>query len=124
MRPDHPGNFVYRRPGRQRLRKFTDHIRSPFAHHLSSEYLSAFFFEHNLPGTELDILITIYTISGKVVKTINTQQVTEGFRSRPIPWDGRDDFGDRLGRGTYLYRLKVRTPDGKQAEKFEKIVIL
>ncbi|MBP5400908.1 MAG: type IX secretion system sortase PorU [Bacteroidales bacterium] len=85
---------------------------------------TSFFFEHNLPGTELDILITIYTISGKVVKTINTQQVTEGFRSRPIPWDGRDDFGDRLGRGTYLYRLKVRTPDGKQAEKFEKIVIL
>ena len=85
---------------------------------------TSFFFEHNLPGTELDILITIYTISGKVVKTINTQQVTEGFRSQPIPWDGRDDFGDRLGRGTYLYRLKVRTPDGKQAEKFEKIVIL
>ena len=85
---------------------------------------TSFFFEHNLPGTELDILITIYTISGKVVKTINTQQVTEGFRSQPIPWDGRDDFGDRLGRGTYLYRLKVRTPNGKQAEKFEKIVIL
>ena len=85
---------------------------------------TSFYFEHNLPGTELDILITIYTISGKVVKTINTQQVTEGFRSQPIPWDGRDDFGDRLGRGTYLYRLKVRTPDGQQAEKFEKIVIL
>lgn len=85
---------------------------------------TSFFFEHNLPGTELDILITIYTISGKVVKTINTKQVTEGFRSDPIPWDGRDDFGDRIGRGTYLYRLKVRTPDGQQAEKFEKIVIL
>ena len=85
---------------------------------------TSFYFEHNLPGTELDILITIYTISGKVVKSINTKQVTEGFRSQPIPWDGRDDFGDRLGRGTYLYRLKVRTPDGQQAEKFEKIVIL
>ena len=85
---------------------------------------TSFYFEHNLPGTELDILITIYTVSGKVVKSINTKQVTEGFRSQPIPWDGRDDFGDRLGRGTYLYRLKVRTPDGQQAEKFEKIVIL
>ena len=98
-----------------------DHVLNypnPFTTHTS------FFFEHNLPGTELDILITIYTISGKVVKSINTKQVTEGFRSEPIPWDGRDDFGDRLGRGTYLYRLKVRTPDGKQAEKFEKIVIL
>ncbi len=85
---------------------------------------TSFFFEHNQPNTELNILITIYTISGKVVKTIESTQVNDGFRSSPIPWDGRDDYGDRLGKGTYLYRMKVRTSDGKQAEKFEKIVIL
>jgi hypothetical protein len=35
-----------------------------------------------------------------------------------------DDFGDRIGKGVYVYRLRVRTPDGKSAEKFEKLVIL
>ena len=85
---------------------------------------TSFFFEHNQVGATLDILITIYTISGKVVKTIACTQVANGFRSQAIPWDGRDDFGDKLAKGTYLYRLKVRTGDGKKAEKFEKIVIL
>ena len=72
----------------------------------------------------MDVLITIYTISGKVVKTIEGTQATDGFRSDPIPWDGRDDFGDKIGKGTYLYRLRVRAADGTQAEKIEKIVIL
>ncbi len=47
-----------------------------------------------------------------------------GFRSNPIEWNGRDDYGDKLGKGTYVYRLKVRTADGQQAEKIEKIVLL
>lgn len=85
---------------------------------------TAFYFEHNCPGATLDVLVTIYTISGKVVRTLQSTQCAQGNRSEPIQWDGRDDYGDKIGRGTYLYRLKVRTSDGQQAEKFEKIVIL
>lgn len=98
-----------------------DHVLNypnPFTTHTD------FYFEHNQPGAVLDVLITIYTISGKVVKTIEGTQATDGFRSDPIPWDGRDDFGDKIGRGTYLYRLRVKAADGTQAEKIEKIVIL
>jgi hypothetical protein len=29
-----------------------------------------------------------------------------------------------MGRGVYVYRLSVATPDGERAEKFEKLVIL
>ena len=34
------------------------------------------------------------------------------------------DFGDRIGRGVYMYRLRIKTSDGKSAEKIEKLVIL
>ncbi|MBO4645018.1 MAG: type IX secretion system sortase PorU [Bacteroidales bacterium] len=85
---------------------------------------TAFYFEHNRPGEMLDILITIYTISGKVVRTLEASQCTQGFRSEPIYWDGRDDFGDIIGKGTYLYRIRVRDSQGQQAEKIEKLVIL
>jgi hypothetical protein len=50
--------------------------------------------------------------------------MTSGFRSEPIVWDGRDDYGDKIGRGVYVYRLKVSTPEGKTAEKIEKLVLL
>lgn len=98
-----------------------DHVLNypnPFTTHTS------FYFEHNRPGEPLDIMVTVYTISGKVVRTLESHQSNQGFRSDPIEWDGLDDFGDKIGKGTYLYRLRVRTANGEQAEKVEKIVIL
>ncbi len=83
-----------------------------------------FFFEHNQFCTSLEAQIQILTVSGKLVKTINQPVLTVGYRSEGIQWNGRDDFGDQLAKGVYIYRLKVRTPDGEQAEKLEKLVIL
>jgi len=91
---------------------------NPFTTH------TEFFFEHNRPCTTLGVQLQVFTVSGRVVKTINRQVACSGYRSEPFPWDGRDDFGDRLGRGVYVYRLSVSTPDGERAEKFEKLVIL
>lgn len=83
-----------------------------------------FFFEHNQPGGTFDIQVNIYTISGKLVKTLYDTQFMDGSRCRAISWDGLDDFGDKLAKGTYLYRLRVRNQDGQTAEAIEKLVIL
>ena len=83
-----------------------------------------FFFEHNQPNADLDVLVQIFTISGKLVKTIDYQQPASGYRVGPIEWDGKDDYGGKIGRGVYIYRLKVRTSMGHISEKYEKLVIL
>jgi hypothetical protein len=83
-----------------------------------------FWFEHNQALSTLQIQIQIYTVSGRLVKSIHETIQTDGYRSDPIAWDGRDDFGDRLARGVYIYKLKVQTTDGNSVEKFEKLVIL
>ncbi|GAB4295260.1 MAG: type IX secretion system sortase PorU [Marinilabiliales bacterium] len=83
-----------------------------------------FYFEHNQPDSQLDVLIQVFTITGKIVKTIETTVFTDGFRSEPIFWDGKDDFGDKIGRGVYVYRVKVRAENGNVVDKFEKLVIL
>jgi flagellar hook assembly protein FlgD len=83
-----------------------------------------FFFEYNQPGVAVDVAVEIFTVSGKMVKVLRSSQMTSGYRSEPIVWDGRDDYGDKIGRGVYVYRLKVSTEDGKSAEKIEKLVIL
>ena len=71
-----------------------------------------------------DIQVQIYTISGKLLKTITTTQILDGNRSFPISWDGLDDFGDKIGKGVYMYRLRVRNQDQETAEMIEKLVIL
>jgi hypothetical protein len=84
-----------------------------------------FWFNHNRPFEMLDVQVQIFTITGKLVKTINQSLLTEGFLSREIKWDGRDDFGDKIGKGVYVYKLTVvSTIDGKKSEKHEKLVIL
>jgi hypothetical protein len=85
---------------------------------------TGFWFEHNRPGQPLQVKIQIMTVTGRVVKTINRMMTMEGNRSEPVDWDGRDDYGNRLGRGVYLYRLQVVSPDGNRKEKIEKLVIL
>jgi hypothetical protein len=85
---------------------------------------TTFWFEHNRPGEELTLRIQIYTITGKLVKTIRTTIFSPGNRSSDVEWDGRDEYGSKIGRGVYFYRLRVQTQDGKAAEKLEKLFIL
>lgn len=83
-----------------------------------------FFFENNQCCQTLKVNIQIFTISGKVVKTISQTLTNEGFRSDGIDWDGKDEFGDKLAKGVYVYKLSVMGSDNKKAEKIEKLVIL
>lgn len=89
-----------------------------------------FQFEHNLAGQMLDVQISIFTVAGKLVKTIQqTVANNDGYRVTDIQWDGKDDYGDQLARGVYLYRVKIRgtniAGDITTAESaFEKLVLL
>ncbi len=84
-----------------------------------------FWFSHNKPYEPLEVQVQVMTITGKIVWTKNQIITTEGFLSRDITWNGRDDFGDRIGKGVYIYKLTVKSnTTNKKAEKFEKLVIL
>jgi flagellar hook assembly protein FlgD len=84
-----------------------------------------FWFSHNRPFEPLDVQVQVMTITGKIVWTKNQTVTTDGFLSREITWDGKDDFGDRIGKGVYVYKLTVKsTLSNKKAEKIEKLVIL
>jgi hypothetical protein len=83
-----------------------------------------FMFEHNQACELLDVRIQIFTVSGKLVKSIVQQTAPSGFRSEPIEWDGLDDYGDKIGRGVYVYKVEIKNPDGQKAEQFEKLVVL
>ena len=84
-----------------------------------------FWFNHNKPNEVLETQIQIFTISGKLIKTINQSIQTNGTLSREISWNGLDDFGNKIGKGVYIYILKVNSPFSNiSAEKIEKLVIL
>ncbi|MFT7378156.1 MAG: flagellar hook assembly protein FlgD, partial [Sphingobacteriales bacterium] len=85
---------------------------------------TSFQFEHNRPGTNLDIQIQIFSMSGRLIKVLEQNIYSTGSRVSDLNWNGLDDFGDQIGKGVYVYRVMVRTPNGLTAEKFEKLVTL
>jgi hypothetical protein len=83
-----------------------------------------FWFEHNRPGIDIAVKVEIFTVSGKLIKTISQTINTTGNRSNEVEWNGRDEYGQKISRGVYVYRLRVKTSDGKTANKWERLVIL
>lgn len=89
---------------------------NPFSTHTS------FWFEHNKPGQVLQVTVQIMTISGRVIRELKKQVITAGNRNTELMWDGKDEQGQRVGRGVYLYNLRVSA--GSQVkQKIEKMVI-
>ncbi len=91
---------------------------NPFTTH------TQFYFEINQVCDQLDVQIQIFSVSGKLVKNILTFVKTDSFRSEPIDWDGRDEYGDKIGKGVYIYHIRVRTSNGSMADTYQKLVIL
>jgi Peptidase family C25/FlgD Ig-like domain len=85
-----------------------------------------FQFEHNMPDQTLDVQIQVFSISGSLIKTIQQTCTSEGYRISNIHWDGLDDYGDKLARGTYIYKISVKTENNnvQQASEYQKLVIL
>ena len=51
------------------------------------------------------ISVDIFTLGGRRIRRINPQSKSAGYNF--INWDGRDEYGDILANGVYLYRVKA-----------------
>lgn len=81
-------------------------------------------FVFTLTGSELptNLRIQILTITGKIVKEITLSELGPlkiGNNITEYKWDGRDQFGQLLGNGVYLYRV-ITDIKGKKIEKLNK----
>ncbi|HMK37975.1 MAG TPA: C25 family cysteine peptidase, partial [Bacteroidota bacterium] len=59
----------------------------------------------------LNVTVKIFTVAGRLIKTIDAFAPGDSFVK--VPWDGRDRDGDVIANGVYLYKLIVRTTDGR-----------
>ncbi|WP_313028030.1 type IX secretion system sortase PorU [Soonwooa sp.] len=90
-------------------------------------------FEHNCDDI-LDVNVQIFTITGKLVRTltnsITAEPFLEGYRTpkQAIEWDGKDDFGDSVAKGTYIFKIFAKSQNQDKckgsATAVEKMVLL
>jgi hypothetical protein len=83
---------------------------------------TAFTFRQN-QLTPLNVVVKVYTLAGRLIQTLENSSAGEPFVS--IPWDGRDRDGDVLANGVYLYKVIVKTQDGRfSSEALGKLSVL
>lgn len=88
---------------------------NPFSH--------STFFTFRLTQIPDEVIIKIYTISGRLVKIIKVSGAELNVNFNKIFWDGRDEDGDLIGNGIYLYKIIVRKGD-KTNSVIQKLAVI
>jgi len=79
---------------------------------------------HNRPSEEINVIINIFSLNGRLIKIIKTKVQTTGYSLPPVIWDGNDDGGKRVGRGIYPFSVIVTTESGETARISGRLIIL
>ena len=78
-------------------------------------------FTYNLAQAPDQVTVKIYTVSGRLIRTIADASTRRGYNE--TDWDARDENGERLANGVYFYKVIVET-DGHKIEKIGRLAIL
>lgn len=81
-------------------------------------------FEHNQQGKDLDIQVLIYDMQGKLVKTLSAMELSAGSRVNSLVWNPYRDGATEVLPGMYLFKIIVKSEDGKQVEETSRFVYL
>ena len=86
-------------------------------------FTSSTAFVFTLTGTELpsQFRIQILTVTGKVVREVTKQElgpIKIGHNITEYKWNGKDQFGQSLANGVYLYRV-IADINGKKIDKLK-----
>ena len=94
-------------------------INSLLVHPSPASVFATFCYE--LESSTDEVTITIYTISGRKVKSIKEASARRGYNEEM--WDTRNDDGDKVANGTYFYKMAAEK-DGKRIQKIGKLSII
>jgi len=74
-------------------------------------------FTFSLRGTELpeEVKIKVYTITGRLIRDINLLVTDLNIGFNKIYWNGRDQDGDEIANGVYLYKVIAKFTDKTKA---------
>lgn len=90
---------------------------------------TSFYFDATRPGQPVEVLIQIYTPDGILVRSLHFSEPSPALRLGPYYWDGKDEWGNEIGRGVYFYRVRLRyasnwLEESASTETFEKLLKL
>ena len=81
------------------------------------------YFTFRLSQIPEEVKIRIYTIAGRMIKEIVSKSSELNYDLNKIYWNGKDEDGDVVANGTYLYKMLMKSND-KVESVTQKLVIV
>ncbi|GIV35598.1 MAG: hypothetical protein KatS3mg031_3133 [Chitinophagales bacterium] len=112
---DKSGNAAGGLDFRQRFRIVTKRALSNFVNY-PNPFSTSTRFVYTLTGDSppTDYRLQIMTVSGRIVREVSKEELGPlyvGTHMTDFAWDGKDQFGDQLATGVYLYRFLISDDD-------------
>ncbi len=79
-------------------------------------------FCYTLSAAADEVVIEIFSLAGRAVRTIRSSSRRPGYNF-DTAWDGRDNDGDRVASGVYIYKIRAWQAS-KETEEFGKLVVM
>lgn len=84
---------------------------------------AAFKADLNGPTEGAQLQIILFSIGGQEIRSFSRTINEPALRSILVEWDGRDERGNNLGSGLYVYVMKIKTQDGIWTQKTERLIV-
>lgn len=81
------------------------------------------YFTFRLSQIPDEVKIRIYTVAGRLIKEITKKASELNYDLNKVFWDGKDEDGDTIANGTYLYKMIMKDAD-KVESVTQKLVIV
>ena len=99
----------------------------PYPNPMNTRTTFAFRVEGGQTETLRDFRLRIYTLAGRLIREFSERDLETGSLRvgwNMLPWDGRDEDGDRVATGVYLYRVSVEGDEGTFTGDVEKVSVI
>jgi len=84
---------------------------------------TTFIVTHNFAGANVDVIIDVFDMSGRLLWQHTTTGVSTG-NAFTVDWNLTLDDGQRLQTGVYLYRVRLGSNGSKKASKAKKLIVI
>ncbi len=110
-------------PGYEKYFRVTNQIKLMQVYNFPNPFKNETYFTFNLTQVPDELKIKIYTIAGRLIKEIIKSSAELSTNFNRIFWDGRDEDGDIIGNGVYLYKVIVKK-DEQTFSEIQKLAIV
>ncbi len=110
-------------PGYEKYFKVSGQLHVNQLFNYPNPFKNETYFTFNLTQIPDELRIKIYTVSGRLIKEIvrTSSELSTNFNR--VHWDGRDEDGDLIGNGVYLYKV-IAKRSGKSLEVLQKLAVV